>query len=107
MNTEDIIKEVKKLIKTIIPPTIEITNIELEGPDIAIYTKNIEEFANNNDIVRQLAQGLRRWRSSTGSPAPDFAPRELAATPSRAAPEHRRSAGCSLPPEPSGAASCP
>ena len=60
MNTEDIIKEVKKLIKTIIPPTIEITNIELEGPDIAIYTKNIEEFANNNDIVRQLAQGLRR-----------------------------------------------
>ena len=60
MNTEDIIKEVKKLIKTIIPPTIEITNIELEGPDIAIYTKNIEEFADNNDIVRQLAQGLRR-----------------------------------------------
>jgi len=60
MNTEDIIKEVKKLIKTIIPPSIEITNIELEGPDIAIYTKNIEEFANNNDIVRQLAQGLRR-----------------------------------------------
>ena len=60
MNTEDIIKEVKKLIKTIIPPSIEITNIELEGPDIAIYTKNIEEFADNNDIVRQLAQGLRR-----------------------------------------------
>ena len=60
MNTEDILKEVKKLIKTIIPPTIEITNIELEGPDIAIYTKSIEEFAENNDIVRQLAQGLRR-----------------------------------------------
>ena len=60
MNTEDIIKDVKKLIKTIVPPTIEITNIELEGPDIAVYTKNIEEFADNNDIVRQLAQGLRR-----------------------------------------------
>jgi predicted metal-dependent RNase len=52
MNTEDIIKDVKKLIKTIVPPTIEITNIELEGPDIAVYTKNIEEFADNNDIVR-------------------------------------------------------
>ena len=69
MNTEDILKEVKKLIKTIIPPSIEITNIELEGPDLAIYTKSIEEFADNNDIVKQLAQGLRRRVSIRPDPS--------------------------------------
>ncbi len=60
MDTESIINEVKKLIKTIVPKRIKITNIEIEGPELVIYTKNIEEFAENNDLVKDLAQGLRR-----------------------------------------------
>jgi len=34
--------------------------VDFEGPVIVIYTKNLEEFAHNNDLVRQLAQSLRR-----------------------------------------------
>ncbi|MCK5559275.1 MAG: beta-CASP ribonuclease aCPSF1, partial [Thermoplasmata archaeon] len=60
MDTESIINEVKRLIKTIVPKRIKITNIDIEGPELVIYTKNIEEFAENNDLVKDLAQGLRR-----------------------------------------------
>ena len=36
---------------------------------VVIYTKNLDEFADNNDIVRQLAQGLRRRVSIRPDPS--------------------------------------
>ncbi|MFQ6059930.1 MAG: MBL fold metallo-hydrolase, partial [Thermoplasmata archaeon] len=60
MSVERILEDAKKVVQKVVPSNVEITNIELEGPVIVIYTKSMEEFAESNDMVRQLAQSLRR-----------------------------------------------
>jgi predicted metal-dependent RNase len=60
MSVESILDEARQVVEKVVPPSVEITKIDLEGPVIVIYTKSMEEFAESNDIVRQLAQSLRR-----------------------------------------------
>jgi len=60
MSVESILRDAEKVVRKVVPKDVEITEIELEGPVVVIYTKSMEEFAENNDIVRQLAQGMRR-----------------------------------------------
>ena len=60
MSIEDILEEAKAVVEKIVPDHVEITQIDFEGPVIVIYTKNMEAFAESNEIVRQLAQALRR-----------------------------------------------
>lgn len=60
MSVDRILQDAEKVVRKVVPADVEITEIELEGPVVVIYTKSMEEFAENNDIVRQLAQGMRR-----------------------------------------------
>ncbi len=60
MSAETVLNEVSSIVKEIVPAGVEITEIEFEGSVVVIYTKNLEEFADNSDIVRKLAQSLRR-----------------------------------------------
>jgi len=60
MGIEKVLEEAREAVKRTIPPKIEVTDIDFEGPIIVIYTRNLDEFAENNDLVRQLAQNLRR-----------------------------------------------
>ena len=69
MGFEKIVEEARESVRKIIPSHIDITDIDFEGPIVVIYTKNIDEFANNNDLIRQLAQGLRRRVSIRPDPS--------------------------------------
>ncbi|MEM2944689.1 MAG: beta-CASP ribonuclease aCPSF1 [Methanomassiliicoccales archaeon] len=60
MSMDKILEEIRAQVRKIVPPDIEITSVDLEGPLVVVYTKNMEIFATNNDIVKQLAQALRR-----------------------------------------------
>ena len=60
MGVEKILEDAREAVKKTIPSNIEVTDVDFEGPVIVIYTKNLDEFAKNNDLVRQLAQSLRR-----------------------------------------------
>lgn len=60
MSAERVLEDAREQIRKIAPSDVNITAIEFEGPVVVIYTKDMEKFASNNDIVRQLAQGLRR-----------------------------------------------
>ena len=60
MSAERILEDTREQIRKIAPSDVNITAIEFEGPVVVIYTKDMEKFAANNDIVRQLAQGIRR-----------------------------------------------
>lgn len=60
MRGDDFIEKAKRTVHNIVPKGINLSSIEFEGPIVVIYTKNLEAFASNNDIVRKLAQGLRR-----------------------------------------------
>jgi KH/beta-lactamase-domain protein len=60
MSVESVLKEAAEVVRRVVPDGVQITKIELEGPAIVLYTKSLDEFADDNDIVRQLAQGMRR-----------------------------------------------
>lgn len=60
MSVDGILSEARATVTRIVPKNVDITDIDLEGPVICIYTKSLEVFADDNDIVRQLAQALRR-----------------------------------------------
>ena len=60
MSVENLLEEAKKEVRKIIPPELRITNIDFEGPIIIIYTLDMEGLADNIEIIRQLAQSLRR-----------------------------------------------
>jgi len=60
MSVESILNEAREVVRKVVPESATITKIDLEGPVVVIYTKSMEAFAENNDIVRQLAQNLRR-----------------------------------------------
>jgi len=50
----------REQVRRIVPADINISSIEFEGPEVVIYTKELEKFAGNNLIIKKLAQGLRR-----------------------------------------------
>lgn len=60
MSVEKLLEQAREEIRKIVPPHIKITDIDFEGPIIIIYTEDMEGLANNIEIIRQLAQTLRR-----------------------------------------------
>src|SRR6266540_207298 len=60
MTIEDILNDARSVVKKVVPDHVEITQGDVEGPTIVIYTKNMEVFAESNELVRQIAQQLRR-----------------------------------------------
>ncbi len=60
MSLDATLGEAENIVRKIVPEDVELTKVDLEGPVVVIYTKNMDVFADNQDLVRQLAQGLRR-----------------------------------------------
>ena len=69
MSLEDILNNAKDIVRKVVPSTVEITDVEFEGPTVVIYTKSMDIFAENNDLVRQLAQSLRKRVTIRPDPA--------------------------------------
>ncbi len=59
MPWEDILKRTRELIDELAPQA-EITNIDLEGPLVVVYTMDMEFFAEHPEIVKKIAQNVRR-----------------------------------------------
>ncbi len=60
MSLKQVLDDVKKEIRSLIPPEVSITDIDFEGPEVVIYTKNIDAFTKSNELIRKLAQTLRK-----------------------------------------------
>lgn len=60
VSIEQILEQARDEIRRIVPPNIKITEIDFEGAVIIIYTEDMEGLANNIEIIKQLAQSLRR-----------------------------------------------
>ena len=60
MAVEDVIKLVKKVATEVIPDTITFTDVKVEASNVVLYTPNLEIFSDNNDLIRKLAQNVRK-----------------------------------------------
>jgi len=60
MTVDDVLREIKGKVRGVIPPSIDVSDVEFEGALVVIYTKNPDKFAKNDEIVRQLAKMLQK-----------------------------------------------
>ncbi len=60
MTVDDVLKEIKGKVRGVIPPSIDVSDVEFEGALVVIYTKNPDKFAKNEDLVKQLAKMLQK-----------------------------------------------
>lgn len=60
MPIEDVLKKIREEVRAIIPEDIRITDIEFEGAELVIYTKDPEKFAEQADLIKQLAKKLQK-----------------------------------------------
>ncbi len=60
MSFDSLIDQTRQALKEVLPETIEVTDIELEGPHIVLYTKQLDTFLSGGDYLRQVAQRLHR-----------------------------------------------
>lgn len=55
-----ILDEIKVTVSKILPPEAQISKIELEGPEVSIYTKNPKAFFENDNYVAKTAYELKK-----------------------------------------------
>ena len=53
MAVEDVIKLVKKVATEVIPDSVAFTDVKVEASNVVLYTKNIEIFSDNNDLINK------------------------------------------------------
>ncbi|MFH1587193.1 MAG: beta-CASP ribonuclease aCPSF1 [Candidatus Diapherotrites archaeon] len=56
----DYLKEIKETINSSLPAETQITNVEMWGPEVAIYTKNPSSFFDNENYVAKIAFELKK-----------------------------------------------
>ena len=56
----EILKQVEAVVEKTLPKKAEITKIEMEGPEIAVYTKNPKTFFENENYVAKIAFELKK-----------------------------------------------
>ncbi len=79
MSFDSLIEQTKQALAEVLPEAIEVTDIELEGPHIVLYTKQLDAFLSGGDYLRQIAQRLRRRVLVRSDPAILSEPKEAEA----------------------------
>ncbi|MDY7081448.1 MAG: KH domain-containing protein, partial [Halobacteria archaeon] len=60
MTVDEELEEMEEQIKSEVPSDIRISEVEYEGPELVVYTSDPKKFADDGDLVRQLARKLRK-----------------------------------------------
>ncbi|HOT07572.1 MAG: Beta-Casp domain protein [Methanosaeta sp. PtaB.Bin039] len=60
MSVEEVLFELKRKVQSKLPPEINVTGLEFEGPELVIYTDDPKRLADDAEIIRSLAKDLRK-----------------------------------------------
>lgn len=60
MPVDDVLREIKGKVRGVIPPSIDVSDVEFEGALVVVYTKHPDKFAKNENLVKQLAKMLQK-----------------------------------------------
>ncbi len=69
MSVEDVLQNARKAVDEVIPASVQISDIEFEGSTIVIYTKDIDEFTTDSEVIKKLAETLKRRVSIRPDPS--------------------------------------
>ncbi|MFH1696395.1 MAG: beta-CASP ribonuclease aCPSF1 [Candidatus Diapherotrites archaeon] len=56
----DYLKEIKDKVMESLPKDVQVTSVDMEGPEIAIYTRNPRAFFENENLVAKIAFDLKK-----------------------------------------------
>ena len=54
------VKEMQEAVQEVLPPQCELTKIEIEGPQVVIYLKNIRAFYEDYNLITRIASRIRK-----------------------------------------------
>ena len=60
MSSIDFLKKIKEEIISSLPSDAQITNVEFEGPEIAVYSKNVDLIGEENQAIKEVAKQMRK-----------------------------------------------
>jgi len=60
MTAEDFLRDIKGKVRSVVPSSINVSEVEFEGALVVIYTKDPDKFAMKEDLVKQLAKMLQK-----------------------------------------------
>ena len=60
MTAEDVLRDIKGKVRGVVPPSIDVSDVEFEGALVVIYTKDPDKFAMKEELVKQLAKMLQK-----------------------------------------------
>jgi len=60
LSVEEVLFELKRRVQSKLPPDINVTGLEFEGPELVIYTDDPRRLADDGEIIRSLAKDLRK-----------------------------------------------
>jgi uncharacterized protein len=60
LSVEEVLFELKRKVQSKLPPDINVTGLEFEGPELVIYTDDPKKLADDGEIIRNLAKELRK-----------------------------------------------
>lgn len=60
MNPDRLFDSLREQVKGLAPSNMDISSIEFEGPIVAIYVRNYDEFSGNVDVAKNMAMSVRR-----------------------------------------------
>lgn len=76
MGYEEVLSTANEVVKKLVPQEHVISQIVLEGPTVCIYTKSMDLLASGSDLIKQIAQTLRRRVSIRPDPSLLIPPKE-------------------------------
>ncbi|MBI5636288.1 MBL fold metallo-hydrolase, partial [Candidatus Micrarchaeota archaeon] len=56
----NVIKELQDAVETVLPKECELTKVELEGPQVVLYLRNIKAFYNDEHLITKIASKVRK-----------------------------------------------
>ncbi|MBU7038506.1 MAG: beta-CASP ribonuclease aCPSF1 [Theionarchaea archaeon] len=60
MTSEEILQTIKEVVNETIPIGAVVTNVEFEGPDVVIYTRNPGMLIDDSELIKEMARKLRK-----------------------------------------------
>ncbi len=68
MSEDTLIEQARTALADLLSPGVVVGDIELEGPQVVLYTKQLDSFLSDGELVRQIAQRLHRRVVVRGDP---------------------------------------